>query len=123
MTYVLFTPFWGYCKQSELGTRYFFLYSISDIPILQCLYSISILRYFSEFCNTIPDIRYRYFFPQVASEASPVMRIQIQDRGSDTYFLRPGSGIRDPFFGSWRLSHIIFRTLFSLFCLAKLKNK
>jgi hypothetical protein len=49
-------------SRTELGIRYFLPYSISDIPILQCLYSISIFRYFSEICSPIRDIRYRYFF-------------------------------------------------------------
>jgi hypothetical protein len=41
-------------KNAELGIRYFFLYSLFAIPLLQCIYSLSLLRYFSEFCNTLP---------------------------------------------------------------------
>jgi hypothetical protein len=52
-------------QMSELGTRYFFLYSISDIPILQYQYSTSILQYFSKFFSPIRDIRYRYFPQQL----------------------------------------------------------
>jgi hypothetical protein len=42
----------------ELGIRYFLPYSLIAIPLLQCTISLSPLRYFSEFCNTLFAICY-----------------------------------------------------------------
>jgi hypothetical protein len=46
---------------TEQGIRYFFPYSLFALPLLQHLFSLSLLRYFSENCNTLLAIRYRYF--------------------------------------------------------------
>jgi hypothetical protein len=43
---------------AELGIRYFLPYSPIVIPLLQCTISLSLLRYFSEFCNMQFAIRY-----------------------------------------------------------------
>jgi hypothetical protein len=43
---------------AELGIHYFLPYSLIAIPLLQCTISLSLLRYFSEFCNTLFAIRY-----------------------------------------------------------------
>jgi hypothetical protein len=40
------------------------------IPLLQRLFSLSLLRYFSENCNTLLAICYRYFFSLVLQTAS-----------------------------------------------------
>jgi hypothetical protein len=50
------------CNLSELGIRYFFPFSLFALPLLQHLFSLSLLRYryFSENCNTLLAIRYRY---------------------------------------------------------------
>jgi hypothetical protein len=48
-------------KFPELGIRYFFPYSLFALPLLQHLFSLSLLGYFSENCNTLLAIRYRYF--------------------------------------------------------------
>jgi hypothetical protein len=45
-------------SRAELGIRYFLPYSLIAIPLLQCTISLSLLRYFSEFCNTLFAIRY-----------------------------------------------------------------
>jgi hypothetical protein len=39
--------------QPELGLRYFFPYSLFALPLLQHLFSLSLLCYFSENCNTL----------------------------------------------------------------------
>jgi hypothetical protein len=44
--------------EAELGIRYFLPYSLIAIPLLQCTISLSLLRYFSEFCNTLFAIPY-----------------------------------------------------------------
>jgi hypothetical protein len=44
----------------ELGIRYFIPYSLFANPLLQCSYLLSLLRYFSEFCNTLPLFAIRY---------------------------------------------------------------
>jgi hypothetical protein len=43
---------------TELGIRYFLPYSLIALPLLQCTISLSLLRYFSEFCNTLFAICY-----------------------------------------------------------------
>jgi hypothetical protein len=45
----------------EQGIRYFFPYSLFALPLLQHLFSLSLLRYVSENCYTLLAIRYRYF--------------------------------------------------------------
>jgi hypothetical protein len=48
-------------SELALGIRYFFPYLLFALPLLQRLFSLSLLRYFSENCNTLLAIRYRYF--------------------------------------------------------------
>jgi hypothetical protein len=49
----LHTTHWVTHKIAELGIRYFLPYSLIAIPLLQCTISLSLPRYFSEFCNTL----------------------------------------------------------------------
>jgi hypothetical protein len=46
---------------AELGIRYFLPFSLFANPLLQCSYLLSLLRYFSEICNTPFAIRYSLF--------------------------------------------------------------
>jgi hypothetical protein len=46
---------------AEMGIHYFFLYSLFAILLLQFLFSLLLLLYFSENCNTLLAIHYRYF--------------------------------------------------------------
>jgi hypothetical protein len=46
---------------SELGIRYFLPFSLFANWLLQCSYLLSLLRYFSEICNTLFAIRYTLF--------------------------------------------------------------
>jgi lipopolysaccharide export LptBFGC system permease protein LptF len=46
---------------TELGIRYFLPFSLFADPLLQCSYSLSLLRYFSEICNTLFAICYSLF--------------------------------------------------------------
>jgi hypothetical protein len=43
---------------TELDIRYFLPFSLFANPLLPCSYSLSLLRYFSEICNTLYAIRY-----------------------------------------------------------------
>jgi hypothetical protein len=45
----------------ELGIRYFLPFSLFPNPLLQFSYSLSLLRYFSEICNTLFAICYTLF--------------------------------------------------------------
>jgi hypothetical protein len=47
----------------ELGISYFLPFSLFDNPLIQCSYSLLLLRYryFSEICNTLFAIRYSLF--------------------------------------------------------------
>jgi hypothetical protein len=47
--------------EPELSIRYFFPYSLFTLPLLQHLFSLSLLRYFSKKWNTLLAIRYHYF--------------------------------------------------------------
>jgi hypothetical protein len=47
--------------QPELGICYVLPFSLFANPLLQCSYSLSLLRYFSEICNTLFPIRYLLF--------------------------------------------------------------
>jgi hypothetical protein len=49
---------WVFCRA---GHSLLFPYSLFALPLLQHLFSLSLLRYFSENCNTLLAIRYRYF--------------------------------------------------------------
>jgi hypothetical protein len=50
-----------YFFRSELGIRYFRPFSLFANLLLQCSYSLSLLRYFSEICNTLFSIHYSLF--------------------------------------------------------------
>jgi hypothetical protein len=48
-------------KLTELGILYFLPFSLFANPLLQCSYSLSLLRYFSEIFNRLFAIRYTLF--------------------------------------------------------------